>query len=55
MAAKDVAKETNLVIIIINWWIDLAKEARKKVLETPEGHAALIYSCGRPLYGCEFH
>lgn len=40
MAAKDVAKETNLTIIIINWWIDLAKEARKKVLETPEGHAA---------------
>jgi Uncharacterized protein, putative amidase len=28
MAAKDVARETNLVIIIINWWIDLAKEAR---------------------------
>jgi creatinine amidohydrolase len=40
MAAKDVARETNLVIIIINWWIDLAKEARRRVLETPEGHAA---------------
>ncbi|MFP3486018.1 MAG: creatininase family protein, partial [Vulcanisaeta sp.] len=40
MAAKEVAKETNLIIIIINWWIDLAKEARKRVLETPEGHAA---------------
>ncbi len=40
MAAKDAARETNLTIIIINWWIDLAKEARKRVLETPEGHAA---------------
>ncbi|MGC8571115.1 creatininase family protein [Caldivirga sp.] len=40
MAAKDVVKETNLVIIVINWWIDLAKETRRKVLETPEGHAA---------------
>ncbi|GGP22095.1 creatinine amidohydrolase [Thermocladium modestius] len=40
MAAKDVARETDLVIIIVNWWIDLAREARRKVLETPEGHAA---------------
>ena len=40
MASKDVVKETNLVIILVNWWIDLGKEARKKVLETPEGHAA---------------
>ncbi len=36
MAAKDVARETDLVIIIVNWWIDLAREARRKVLETPE-------------------
>lgn len=40
MAAKDIARETNLTIIIVNWWIDLAKDARKRVLETPEGHAA---------------
>ncbi|WP_291767008.1 creatininase family protein [Caldivirga sp. UBA161] len=40
MASKDVAKETNLTIILINWWVDLGKEARRKVLETPEGHAA---------------
>ncbi|ABW00968.1 creatininase family protein [Caldivirga maquilingensis] len=40
MASKDVAKETNLVIILVNWWIDLGREARRKVLETPEGHAA---------------
>ncbi len=40
MAAKDVAKTTDLTVIVVNWWIDLAKEARRKVLETPEGHAA---------------
>ena len=40
MASKTVAKETNLTIIIVNWWIDLAKETRKKILETIEGHAA---------------
>ena len=40
MAAKDVAKSTYLNIVLVNWWIDLAKEARRKVLETPEGHAA---------------
>ncbi|MEL9990178.1 MAG: creatininase family protein [Thermoproteus sp.] len=39
-AAKDVARATDLTIIVVNWWIDLAKEARRKVLETPEGHAA---------------
>lgn len=40
MASKLVSKETDLTIIIVNWWIDLAKETRKKVLETVEGHAA---------------
>jgi creatinine amidohydrolase len=25
---------------LINWWVDLAKEARRRVLEAPEGHAA---------------
>ena len=40
MAAKEASKETGLTIIIVNWWIDLAKEARRRVLETPEGHAA---------------
>jgi Uncharacterized protein, putative amidase len=40
MAAKDVSKNVEMTIIIINWWIDLAKEVRRRVLETPEGHAA---------------
>jgi len=26
--------------VLINWWVDLAKETRRRVLETPEGHAA---------------
>ncbi|MFP3193757.1 MAG: creatininase family protein [Caldivirga sp.] len=40
MAAKDAARETELTVILVNWWIDLAKETRRRVLETPEGHAA---------------
>ncbi len=39
-AAREVAKTTSLVVVLINWWVDLAKEARRRVLETPEGHAA---------------
>ena len=27
-------------VILVNWWMDLAENARKSVLETPEGHAA---------------
>ena len=38
-AAREVAKKTSLVVVLINWWVDLAKEARRRVLETPEGHA----------------
>lgn len=40
MAAKDVARSADMTIVVVNWWIDLAKEARRRVLETPEGHAA---------------
>ncbi len=40
MAARDVSKTTGLTIVVVNWWVDLAKEARRRVLETPEGHAA---------------
>lgn len=40
MAARDVTKATDLTIILVNWWVDLAKDARRRVLETPEGHAA---------------
>jgi len=36
-AAREVAKTTSLVVVLINWWVDLAKEARRRVLETPEG------------------
>jgi creatinine amidohydrolase len=39
-AARDAAKASDLTIVVVNWWIDLAKEARRRVLETPEGHAA---------------
>ncbi len=39
-AAREVAKTTSLVVVLINWWVDIAKEARRRVLETPEGHAA---------------
>ena len=39
-AAREVAKMASLFVVLINWWVDLAKEARRLVLETPEGHAA---------------
>jgi creatinine amidohydrolase len=39
-AAREVAKTTSLIVALINWWVDLAKQARRRVLETPEGHAA---------------
>jgi creatinine amidohydrolase len=39
-AAREVAKTTSLVDVLINWWVGMAKEARRRVLETPEGHAA---------------
>jgi creatinine amidohydrolase len=39
-AAREVAKTTSLAVVLINWWVDMAKESRRRVLETPEGHAA---------------
>ncbi len=39
-AAREVAKTTSLVDVLKKWWADLAKETRRRVLETPEGHAA---------------
>jgi len=40
MAAKTATKRGNRIVIIVNWWKDLAKNARKLVEETPGGHAA---------------
>ena len=40
MAARDVSKATGLAMVVVNWWVDLAKEVRRRVMETPEGHAA---------------
>ncbi|MGY5881322.1 MAG: creatininase family protein [Candidatus Thorarchaeota archaeon] len=40
MAAKAATKRYERVVIIVNWWKDLAESARKIVEETPGGHAA---------------
>ncbi|MHA1769008.1 MAG: creatininase family protein [Candidatus Thorarchaeota archaeon] len=39
-AAKVATKKGERAVIIVNWWRDLAKQARKLVQETPMGHAA---------------
>jgi len=39
-AAKISTMEGERAVIIVNWWVDLAKPVRATVLETPEGHAA---------------
>jgi creatinine amidohydrolase len=40
MAAKTATEKGECVVIIVNWWRDLADSARKIVEETPGGHAA---------------
>ena len=40
LAAKDATEKGERVVIIVNWWRDLAENARKIVEETPGGHAA---------------
>ena len=40
MAAKAATETGNCVVIIVNWWRDLAENARKIAEETPGGHAA---------------
>jgi creatinine amidohydrolase len=40
MAAKQATEKGEHVVIIVNWWRDLAKSARELVEETPGGHAA---------------
>lgn len=39
-AAKTATKKGQRVVVIVNWWRDLAKTVRKLVEETPGGHAA---------------
>ena len=39
-AAKKATMKGERVVIIVDWWRDLANGARKITLETPEGHAA---------------
>lgn len=40
LAAQRATEQGEKVVILVNWWVDLGKEARKEVLETYEGHAA---------------
>jgi creatinine amidohydrolase len=40
LAAKAATEKGERVVIIVNWWRDLAESARKLVEETPGGHAA---------------
>lgn len=39
-AAKTATKKGERVVIIVNWWRDLAETTRDLVIETPMGHAA---------------
>jgi creatinine amidohydrolase len=40
IAAKTATKKGERVVVIVNWWRDLATNVREEVLETPMGHAA---------------
>ncbi|MFW9793086.1 MAG: creatininase family protein [Candidatus Thorarchaeota archaeon] len=40
MAAKTATKKGERIVVIVNWWRDLAKTARVLVEETPGGHGA---------------
>ena len=40
IAAKKATEQGHRVVIIVNWWNELAESARKLVEETPAGHAA---------------
>ncbi len=40
LAAKRATEQGHRVVIIVNWWNELAESARKLVEETPAGHAA---------------
>ena len=40
LAAKAATENGERIVIIVNWWRDLAETVRKSVEETPGGHAA---------------
>ena len=40
LAAKRATEQGQRMVIIVNWWNELAESARKLVEETPAGHAA---------------
>jgi len=40
LAARKSTMEGERAVIVVNWWTDLGKEVRQKLLESPEGHAA---------------
>lgn len=39
-AAQSATEGTDSAVVVVNWWLDLAKQTREKLLQTPEGHAA---------------
>ncbi len=39
-AAQKATMKGERAVIIVNWWVDLGKQARQEVLESEEGHAA---------------
>lgn len=40
LAARKSTMVGERAVIVVNWWTDLGKEIRQKLLESPEGHAA---------------
>lgn len=40
LAARKSTMGGERAVIVVNWWTDLGKEIRQKLLESPEGHAA---------------
>lgn len=39
-AAQAATEGTDGAVVVVNWWVDVAKQTREKVLQTAEGHAA---------------
>jgi creatinine amidohydrolase len=40
LAARKSTISGERAVVVVNWWTDLGKEIRQKLLESPEGHAA---------------